>query len=204
MSRVFGQSMGKKRGAAGGSSSSYQRQFRGKSAGHSKRDAEKSEEEILAERRAQYRRQKYQEGEALDINFGYARYDHKSEEKSKRGWIFNMLPTVRLSPHVDHNRCCDINARIVSWQRCVIHTTVVLTRCLVSHRASRLFHRPNIRPMKAQRRGRNFLPWTCTFEPRQDRPSNRRSYILPTFTSCQHGQTITKTKPSFSNRLCRA
>ena len=87
MGRVFGQSMGKKRAAGSG----YQRQF----GGHSKRDVDKSEEEILAERRALFRRQKHEEGEALDVSFGYARYDHKSEEKCRRGWIFNMLPTVR-------------------------------------------------------------------------------------------------------------
>ncbi|KAI2497495.1 protein of unknown function (DUF1744) [Fragilaria crotonensis] len=86
MGRVFGQSMGKKRAAGSG----YQRQF----GGHSKRDADKSEEEVLAERRALYRRQRYEEGEALDVSFGYTRYDHKSDEKSRRGWIFNMLPTT--------------------------------------------------------------------------------------------------------------
>jgi len=94
MSRVFGQSMGKKKGGA----SRYQRQMGGnKSASHSKRDVEKSEEELLAARRAEYRRKKQQEGEDFDISFGYARYDHKSEEKTQRGWVFNMLPTVRLN-----------------------------------------------------------------------------------------------------------
>jgi hypothetical protein len=204
MSRVFGQSMGKKRGASG-SSSSYQRQFGGKNAGHSKRDAEKSEEEILAERRAQYRRQKYEEGEALDISFGYARYDHKSEEKSKRGWIFNMLPTVRCA--LFEHDSFDVmwwhtRTTLLSLQGYVLR--VVLTHFLVSHRTSRPFHRRSIRLTKAQRWEQNFQPWICTFGPRLGQPSNRRYYILPIFTSCQHGRMIMTTKPLFSNPSCQA
>jgi hypothetical protein len=89
--RVFGQSMRKKGGTK------YQRQFgNGQGKSHSKRDEQKSEEELLAERRAERRRQLQKEGEDIDIKFGYNRYDHKSEDKTRRGWIFNMLPTVRL------------------------------------------------------------------------------------------------------------
>lgn len=93
--RVFGQSMRKKKG---GGSTNYQRQFgNGK---HSKRDEEKSEEEALAERRAQYKRKIKLEGEEIDIKFGYERFDYKAEDKSRRGWVFNMLPTVRFVMHV--------------------------------------------------------------------------------------------------------
>ena len=77
----------------------YQKQFGGGGGmgmSHSKRDEHKSEEEILAERRAQRRRKKQAEGERLDAVFGYERYDHKSPEPSRRGWLFNILPTVSV------------------------------------------------------------------------------------------------------------
>ena len=38
------------------------------------------------------------EGEALDERFGFGRYSSSSGDgsRSKRGWIFNILPTVRM------------------------------------------------------------------------------------------------------------
>lgn len=81
-----------------------------------------TEEEELAARRAEARRRRKAEGEAFDARFGYGRYDKralaaaasasasaaggggkmqaaaagKKEQAagSRRGWIFNMLPTV--------------------------------------------------------------------------------------------------------------
>ena len=83
-----------------------------------------SEEEELAARRAEARRRRKAEGEAFDSRFGYGRYDKRalkaaktepgaakaepgakkesadaaaassSAGGSRRGWIFNMLPTV--------------------------------------------------------------------------------------------------------------
>ena len=80
-----------------------------------------TEEEELAARRAEARRRRKAEGEAFDARFGYGRYDKRalaaaasaaggkmqaagavkkeqaaatSSGGSRRGWIFNMLPTV--------------------------------------------------------------------------------------------------------------
>ena len=81
-----------------------------------------TEEEELAARRAEARRRRKAEGEAFDARFGYGRYDKRaltaasvsaaggkmqaagagkkeqaaatSPGGSRRGWIFNMLPTV--------------------------------------------------------------------------------------------------------------
>ena len=79
-----------------------------------------TEEEELAARRAEARRRRKAEGEAFDARFGYSRYDKRSltaaaasaasaasaakkeqtttststSTGSRRGWIFNMLPTV--------------------------------------------------------------------------------------------------------------
>ena len=86
--RVFGQAMQKRRGGG----TRYQRQFGGGK--HSKLEVQKTDQELLAERRAQRRRQKQAEGEQLDVDFGYERYDYRSNEPSRRGWVFNILPTV--------------------------------------------------------------------------------------------------------------
>ena len=82
-----------------------------------------SDEEELAARRAEYRRRRKAEGEAFDAGFGYGRYDKRALRAAaaanaaktepgarkeaaaaasaaaasgggRRGWIFNMLPTV--------------------------------------------------------------------------------------------------------------
>jgi hypothetical protein len=88
--RIFGQTMKKTR---------YQRQFGGSGmggAGHSKREHVLTEAELLAQRRAEYKRQRQVEGEAVDLAFGYERFDYKSAAvgETRRGWIFNMLATV--------------------------------------------------------------------------------------------------------------
>ena len=83
-----------------------------------------SDEEELAARRAEARRRRRAEGEAFDAGFGYGRYDKRAlraaaaanaaaktepgarkeaaaaaaaaaaSGRGRRGWIFNMLPTV--------------------------------------------------------------------------------------------------------------
>jgi len=82
--RVFGQAQ---------KGSKYQRQF-GNQSSSGLRVREQTEEELAAQRRAEYRRQRQQQGEALDVEFGYARYDRTSPLPQQRGWLFNMLPTV--------------------------------------------------------------------------------------------------------------
>ena len=86
------------------------------------RGPQASDEEELAARRAEARRRRRAEGEAFDAGFGYGRYDKRALKAaanaaktgpgakkesaaaaaaaaaasggSRRGWIFNMLPTV--------------------------------------------------------------------------------------------------------------
>ena len=101
MGRVFGQAMKRR------NNSRYQRQFGGGGGGgmgvsHSRRDSDKSDEELLAQRRAQRRRQKQAEGEHLDDAFGYERYDNNSAEPSRRGWLFNILPTLFTTNQLVH------------------------------------------------------------------------------------------------------
>jgi hypothetical protein len=90
--RVFGQATRQKGGTK------YQRQFGNNSSSSGLRVAEQqqqqSQEELAAQRRAEYRRQRQAQGEVLDANFGYARYDRTSPIPHQRGWLFNMLPTV--------------------------------------------------------------------------------------------------------------
>lgn len=94
MVRLFGQTMKK--------STQYQRQM-GMGSSHSKRDTTKSEDELLVARRAERRFARKQEGEKLDERFGYGRFDHRSDNlEQRRGWLFNMLPTVR---YVFNMRC---------------------------------------------------------------------------------------------------
>lgn len=87
--RVFGQ-------AVKGGSTNYQRQFGNNSSASGLRVREETEEELAAQRRAEYRRQLQAKGEKLDQDFGYARYDRTSPLPQQRGWLFNMLPTVRM------------------------------------------------------------------------------------------------------------
>jgi hypothetical protein len=89
MVRIFGQAMKKS-----SKSTRYQQQM---GSAHSKRDPTKSEEELLAARRAERRRVRKQEDEELDGRFGYTRFDHRSDNSApRRGWLFNMLATVRV------------------------------------------------------------------------------------------------------------
>ncbi len=87
--RVFGQAT---RGP-----SRYQRQLgRGKDQNaHSA--SQLTEEQERAQRRLAMKLKRRAEDEALDERFGYSRYSSSSGDgsRSKRGWIFNILPTVR-------------------------------------------------------------------------------------------------------------
>jgi hypothetical protein len=104
--KVFGQAMEGKRGGGGGGGSRYQRQM-GQGGGRQAGSSQASEEELMAQRRAERKRRKQVEGEELDARFGYERFDHRNRTagggndtkgaESRRGWIFNMLPTVRFS-----------------------------------------------------------------------------------------------------------
>lgn len=81
--KVFGQNRG------GGSN--YQRQMGTKAVlvpGSSEADAE-------AARRAEYKRRKQLEGEALDEKFQFQVWDYKTQGATpRRGWVLNMIPTV--------------------------------------------------------------------------------------------------------------
>jgi len=90
MSRVFGQSTGKRRY----NRSRYQNQFGGTNS--RREDRTSSKDETLAKERAQYRRKKHAEWEQSDINFGYERYSFntKGRDETRRGWLFNILTTT--------------------------------------------------------------------------------------------------------------
>lgn len=89
--RVFGQAT---RGP-----SRYQRQLgqRGKNKDNSQQNAV-TEEQERAQRRLAMKLKRKAEGEALDERFGYSRYCRGGADgsRSKRGWVFNILPTVCL------------------------------------------------------------------------------------------------------------
>jgi len=101
--RVFGQAMSKK----GSKSSRYQRQFGASSSQNATAPASASAEdsEVAARDEAASRRRVRQEqGEAIDLQFGYERLEDKSvvdpslPPVERRGWLFHMLPTtVRCS-----------------------------------------------------------------------------------------------------------
>ncbi|KAL3942259.1 MAG: hypothetical protein SGBAC_003529 [Bacillariaceae sp.] len=88
---VFGQAMKKQ--------SRYQRQFGGSKKG----SATKSEHDAKAEEAAARRRLRQEQGEAIDIKFGYNRLENQLSSASRgpsairrRGWLFHMLPTTRI------------------------------------------------------------------------------------------------------------
>lgn len=112
--RLFGQTMKKKPSSA---SSRYQRQF-----GNNNNNSNLAvpSEESMAERKAAEavarRRNRQEQGEAIDIKFGYHRLedqpqgqqqqqqqDEISATQQRRGWLFHMLATtvslIQLAPH---------------------------------------------------------------------------------------------------------
>ncbi len=87
--RVFGQAT--RRGPT-----RYQRQLGQKSGKDSHSASQPTEEQERAQRRLEQKLKKRAEGEALDERYGYIRYcrTHNEGRKSRRGWVFNILPTV--------------------------------------------------------------------------------------------------------------
>jgi DNA polymerase epsilon subunit 1 len=61
-------------------------------------ESQLTEEQERAQRRLAMKLKRRAEGEALDERFGFGRYSSSSGDgsRSKRGWIFNILPTVRM------------------------------------------------------------------------------------------------------------
>ena len=55
-----------------------------------------TEEQERAQKRMEMKQKRRAEGEALDDRFGFSRYSYKNTggDKCRRGWVFNMLPTV--------------------------------------------------------------------------------------------------------------
>jgi len=70
----------------------YQRQLGNKT--YNK--ATSSEENELVIKRKEYRQKRKVEGDALDERFGFGRFmnNNSNDRKSRRGWIFNILPTT--------------------------------------------------------------------------------------------------------------
>ena len=91
--KVFGQTMKKK----GGKTSNYQRQFGGGSGSQHSKIASSNDGVSEEQQRAERRRLKQAQGEALDIKFGYPSLESTVEggdTTERRGWLFHMLPTT--------------------------------------------------------------------------------------------------------------
>jgi hypothetical protein len=91
--RVFGQAMKK-----GSKSSRYQRQMGNQGASHSAIATEDPQATARDEAAAR-RRARQEQGEEIDIKFGYERLEDKPEDPNlppveRRGWLFHMLPTT--------------------------------------------------------------------------------------------------------------
>jgi hypothetical protein len=93
--RVFGQAT---RGRGNGPTR-YQRQHAQGGRGQKQNQIEQTltEEQELAQRRLAARARRKVEDEALDDLFGVSTFNRSSLEPKKRGWIYNILPTVRCS-----------------------------------------------------------------------------------------------------------
>lgn len=95
--RVFGQAMSKR----SNQSTRYQRQFGGGRQNHSQ-IASTGQQDREAEARdeaAARRRLRQEQGEAIDLQFGYGRLEDQAVDPAlppvqRRGWLFNMLSTT--------------------------------------------------------------------------------------------------------------
>ena len=90
--RIFGQGMSKR----ASSSTRYQRQHGTKS---SSAVAVDEPETTVRDEAAARRRLRHEQGEAIDLQFGYERLEDKPVDPSlplvqRRGWLFHMLPTT--------------------------------------------------------------------------------------------------------------
>jgi hypothetical protein len=99
--RQFGQTMKK----SNKSTSRYQRQFGSKSSSSYQQQREESSKETKAAEAAARRRLRQEQGEIIDINFGYRRLEDQENQHmqqdsmdgttlQRRGWLFHMLPTT--------------------------------------------------------------------------------------------------------------
>lgn len=86
--RLFGQAMKKE--------SRYQRQFGGNGERFLRREQDAKAEEAAARRRL-----RQEQGEEIDIKFGYRRLESQLSNNAggpsvinRRGWLFHMLPTT--------------------------------------------------------------------------------------------------------------
>lgn len=91
--REFGQVMKKSNKSA----TRYQRQFG--NASHSVIAATEDPEAAARDESAARRRARQEQGEAIDISFGYERMEDKPVDPNhppveRRGWLFHMLPTT--------------------------------------------------------------------------------------------------------------
>lgn len=79
-----------------GQATRYQRQQGKGSAKNTHSATQLTEEQERAQRILQLKLKRRAEDEALDERFGYSRYSNNTGDgsRSKRGWIFNILPTV--------------------------------------------------------------------------------------------------------------
>jgi hypothetical protein len=105
--RYFGQNgRGRGRGGGGRGLSTYQRQMAPSTAARISLNSVDNDEEAAAlARRLEYKRKKQQEGEALDEKFQFQTWDYKTQgAKPRRGWILNMITTVRVS--CEEQRVC--------------------------------------------------------------------------------------------------
>jgi hypothetical protein len=125
-SKVFGQAMKKSKRSSG---SNYQRQFGGKGNNKNKKNNDtvyrsadatsdsNANNDSKAAELAQWRRMKQAKGEALDKAFGTERFaplnqtttivtkaasKEPEQEQSRRGWLYNILPTTVRSSFFFH------------------------------------------------------------------------------------------------------
>lgn len=166
--RVFGQAT--KRGPT-----RYQRQT-GNNVSSSHSAPTPSEEQERAQRRLALKLKRKAEDEALDQRFGYNRYTYHSADgyKSRRGWVFNILPTVSFMFLFEN-----------------IHTgTLLVFLTIIIHFLFRQFHRlvPLLVPPLLQiqpLQDLNEQVLICTFLETMDRLSNPRFCMIRIFISSQ-------------------
>ena len=90
--KIFGQAMSKRPS----SSTRYQRQHGTQS---SSAAAVEDPDSVARDEAAARRRIRHEQGEAIDLQFGYERLEDKPVDPSwplvqRRGWLFHMLPTT--------------------------------------------------------------------------------------------------------------
>ena len=91
--RVFGQAT---RGRGNGPTRYQRQQGHGNPRTQPLLDQGPTEEQELAQRRLAARLKRREQDAALDVTFGVSTFDRTSAEPTKRGWIYNILPTVRF------------------------------------------------------------------------------------------------------------